>query len=77
MLSFFAFIVVHATLIVMTGFVRNMNHIVTGTDDQNHLGMILGFVGIGVVILTWIVAHYISWIYPRVLQHVQSSLLTP
>jgi len=31
--------------------VRNMNHIVLGTDDQNHLGMILSFVGIGVVIL--------------------------
>jgi len=36
MLSFFAFIVVHVTLIVMTGFVRNMNHIVLGTDDLNH-----------------------------------------
>jgi thiosulfate reductase cytochrome b subunit len=38
MLSFFAFIVVHVTLIVMTGFVRNMNHIVMGTDDQNPPG---------------------------------------
>jgi methionine sulfoxide reductase catalytic subunit len=77
MLSFFAFIVVHVTLIVMTGFVRNMNHIVMGTDDQNHLGMILGFVGIGVVILSWIVAHYVSWIYPRVLQHVQKFITYP
>ena len=47
MLSFFAFIVVHVTLVVMTGFARNMNHIVLGTDDQR-LGMVLGFVGIGV-----------------------------
>ena len=30
MLSFLGFIVVHVTLIVMTGFVRNMNHIVHG-----------------------------------------------
>ena len=29
------------------------------------LGMILGFVGIGVVILCWIVAHYVSWKCPR------------
>ena len=55
MLGFFGFIVVHVTLIVMTGFVRNMNHIVMGTDDpHNRLGMILGFVGIGVVMLTWV-----------------------
>src|SRR5665213_1192420 len=59
MLGFFGLIVVHVTLVVMTGFVRNMNHIVMGTDDpHNHLGMILGLAGIGVVLLTWIGAHY-------------------
>jgi DMSO/TMAO reductase YedYZ molybdopterin-dependent catalytic subunit len=77
MLSFFAFIVVHVTLIVMTGFVRNMNHIVTGTDDLSTRGMILGFVGICVVVLAWVSAHYISWIYPRVLQHVQKFITYP
>jgi DMSO/TMAO reductase YedYZ molybdopterin-dependent catalytic subunit len=78
MLGFFGFIVVHVTLIVMTGFVRNMNHIVMGTDDpHNRLGMILGFVGIGVVMLTWIGAHYVSWLWPRVLQHVQKSITYP
>jgi len=77
MLSFFAFIVVHVTLIVMTGFVRNMNHIVMGTDDQNRLGMILGFAGIAVVLLSWIGAHYVSWFYPRFLQHVQKFITYP
>jgi hypothetical protein len=46
MLCFLAFLVVHLTLIVMTGFARNMNHIVLGTDDQARIGMLLGFVGI-------------------------------
>ena len=77
MLSFVAFIVVHVTLIVMTGFVRNMNHIVMGSDNQNHLGMILGFVGIGVVVLSWIVAHYVSWSHPRALQHAQKFVTYP
>jgi len=77
MLSFFAFIVVHVTLIVMTGFVRNMNHIVMGTDDQNRLGMILGFAGIAVVLLSRIGAHYVSWFYPRFLQHVQKFITYP
>jgi methionine sulfoxide reductase catalytic subunit len=77
MLSFFAFIVVHVTLIVMTGFVRNMNHIVMGTDDQSRLGMILGFAGIGVVVLSWVAAHYISWSHPRFLQHAQKFVMHP
>jgi DMSO/TMAO reductase YedYZ molybdopterin-dependent catalytic subunit len=77
MLSFFAFIIVHVTLIMMTGFARNMNHIVLGTDDQGHLGIYLGFVGIGVVVLSWIVAHYISWSHPRGLQHALKSVTYP
>ena len=77
MFSFLAFLVVHVTLIVMTGFARNMNHIVLGTDDQGRLGMYLGFVGIGVVVLSWIVAHYISWNRPRGLQHALKSVTYP
>jgi len=77
MLSFFAFLVVHVTLIVMTGFARNMNHIVMGSDDQRPLGMLLGFVGIGVVVLSWVAAHYISWNHPRKLQHALKSVTYP
>ncbi len=70
MLSFLAFLVVHVTLVVMTGLLRNMNHIVMGTDDQRQTGMYLGFVGIGVVVLSWVVAHYIlleppTWVAAR------------
>jgi len=39
MFGFLAFLIVHVTLIVMTGFARNMNHIVMGADDQNPAGM--------------------------------------
>ena len=77
MLSFLAFIVVHVTLIVMTGFVRNMNHIVMGTDDRGPAGMYLGIVGIAVVVFSWIAAHYISWYYPRGLQHALKSVTYP
>src|ERR1039457_4189174 len=69
MLRFFAFIVVHVTLIVMTGFARNMNHIVLGTNDQEDMGMMLGLVAIAIVVLSWVAAHYISWNQPRRLQH--------
>ncbi len=75
--QFLAFLVVHVTLVVMTGFVRNMNHIVLGTNDLGRLGMMLGFVGIGVVVLCWIVAHYLSWNQPRMLQHVHKVVTYP
>ncbi len=77
MLSFLAFLVVHVTLIVMTGFARNMNHIVLGTDDPRPLGMYLGFLGIAVVGLSWVAAHYLSWNHPRGLQHALKSVTYP
>ena len=77
MLGYVAFIIVHVTLVALTGFMRNMNHIVVGTDDRGPLGMILGFVGIGVVLLCWVVAHYVSWKHPRSLQHMQRTISLP
>ena len=35
MCAFVIFVVVHVAMVVMTGFVRNMNHIVVGTDDTS------------------------------------------
>jgi sulfoxide reductase catalytic subunit YedY len=55
----------------------NMNHILGGNDDLGPLGMILGFVGIGVVLLCWVVAHYVSWKHPRSLQHMQRTISLP
>ena len=77
MAGFLAFLVVHVTLVVMTGFLRNMNHIVMGTDDTSKAGMLWGFVGIGVVMATWIVAHYVSWSHPRALQRAVKRVTYP
>ncbi|MEP6473695.1 MAG: molybdopterin-dependent oxidoreductase, partial [Gemmatimonadota bacterium] len=77
MLSFAGFIVAHVTMVAMTGLVRNMNHIVLGTDDQRYLGMILGLAGLAVVVLSWVAAHYISWYHPRTLQHAQKLVTYP
>ena len=77
MLGWVAFLIVHVTLVVLTGFKRNMNHIVLGTDNLRPLGMILGFAGIAVVIATWVAAHYTSWKLPRLLQHLQKAVSQP
>jgi methionine sulfoxide reductase catalytic subunit len=58
----------------MTGFAGNMNQIVMGTDDQSNGGLIRVFVGIGVVVASWVVAHYLSWNHPRGLQHALRSV---
>jgi methionine sulfoxide reductase catalytic subunit len=71
------FIVVHVTLVALTGFERNMNHIVLGTDDTRPGGMILGLIGIAIVAASWIAAHYISWFFPRALQHVRKVVTQP
>jgi len=77
MIGFASFIVVHLTLIAMTGLLRNMNHIVLGADTNQSLGLILGIVGIAVVGLSWVAAHYISWHRPRALQHAQKWVTYP
>ena len=77
MLCWVGFLVVHVTLVILTGFVRNMNHILLGTDNDHSLGMLLGFVGLAAVVGSWIATHYISWKAPRLLQHIQKAISLP
>jgi DMSO/TMAO reductase YedYZ molybdopterin-dependent catalytic subunit/thiosulfate reductase cytochrome b subunit len=78
MLGFVGFLAVHVTLVVMTGFARNMNHIVMGTDDPvSKWGVFWGFIGIAVVVLAWLVAHHLSWQHPRILQHAEKIVQYP
>jgi sulfoxide reductase catalytic subunit YedY len=49
--TFMVFIVGHVTLVVLTGFVRNMNHIVAGTDGHGLVGVWVALAGIGLVAL--------------------------
>ncbi len=77
LVGFIGFVIAHVTLVILTGFRRNMNHIVLGTDDLRPSGMILGLIGIAIVVLSWIAAHYISWFFPRGLQHAQKAVTEP
>ena len=77
LIGFIGFTIVHVTLVGLTGFARNMNHIVLGIDDLRPAGMIVGFIGIAAVVLSWIGAHYVSWCFPRKLQHAQKAVTQP
>lgn len=75
--AFVAFIIAHVSMVVLTGFARNMNHIVMGTDSTNPIGLYLGLAGIGVVILLNVWANWMAWRRPRTVQHVAKAIVSP
>ena len=48
MCAFVAFLIAHVVMVALTGLVRNMNHIVLGTDDSRTIGLYLGL-GLGAI----------------------------
>ena len=65
LLGYVAFLVMHVTMVVATGFVRNMNYIVLGRNDGNFNGLFLGLVGIGLVVAVCYLANWASWKHTR------------
>lgn len=63
------FLLMHVAMVVVTGFARNMNHIVMGTDTSNPIGWVLGLIGVGAVAAVCVAAHWVAWRYPRALQY--------
>ena len=77
MCAFVVFIISHVTMVALNGFVRNMNHIVMGTDSTNPIGLYLGLAGIGVVVLLNVFANWMAWRHPRAVQHAAKAIVTP
>ena len=77
MCAFAVFIVGHVTMVALTGFIRNMNHIVLGTDNSRWLGVYLGLLGIGAVVAVNALANWTAWRCPRAIQHAARAIVTP
>ncbi len=77
MCAFVVFLIGHVTLVAITGFVRNMNHIVVGTDDTRWVGVWLGLFGLGVVVFVNALANWAAWLRPRMVQHIARGIVTP
>jgi hypothetical protein len=75
--GFLAFLIAHVSMVVLTEFARNMNHIVLGTDDANRLGLYLGLAAIGVVLALNALANWVAWRHPRAIQHCARAIVTP
>ncbi len=75
MIAYSIFIIIHVALVAATGLVRNMNHIVMGTDDANsYTGLYIGIAIISATIGFCFFAHWLSWNKQRVLQYLQAKV---
>src|SRR5579864_2719540 len=74
---FVLFLVVHVAMVLLSGFARNMNHIVVGTSDSHIVGVWLGLVGVGVVVAVNVLANWLAWRQPRAVQHFAKAIVTP
>ncbi len=77
MCAFVMFLIIHVSLVVVTGLARNMNHIVMGTDTTRPIGIYLGLVGIAVVVGACAAAYWAAWRHPRLVQHSAKRIVTP
>ncbi|MEO8233617.1 MAG: molybdopterin-dependent oxidoreductase [Ignavibacteriota bacterium] len=69
MLSYVIYIIIHVTMVVITGLVRNMNHITLGTDNPSSttgLYIVIGIIFFTIAFLVY--AHWVSWNRPRWVQ---------
>ena len=77
MCAFVLFLVGHVTMVAVTAFVRNMNHIVVGTDETSLTGVYLGVLGLGGIVAVNVLANWLAWQQPRFVQHVAKAIVTP
>ncbi|MDQ1573061.1 MAG: hypothetical protein QOH44_620, partial [Actinomycetota bacterium] len=52
-----AFTIVHVTLVLATGALRNLNHMYAGRDDQSWIGFWIFAASLVVMIVGWIIAR--------------------
>ncbi len=75
MFAYVIFIIVHVSLVALTGLSKNMNHIILNKpNDTSSTGLWIGIAIILFVIGFSILAHWISWRKPRTLQILQKKI---
>lgn len=75
MIAYVIFIIIHVAMIATTGLVRNMNHIVMGTDSAASFAGL--YICIGIIVATTVfcfLAHWLSWNKQRLLQHLDAAI---
>ncbi len=57
-------------MVFSTGLVGNLNHITRGVNDNSYGGLALFAIGIGLVVIAWVLATPFTLKHPRLVQHV-------
>lgn len=65
---FLTFIVIHTTMVYITGLVVNLNHITTGMNVASLTGLVLYLVSMAIVVAVWAAASPLTLRYPRAVQ---------
>lgn len=72
-----SFIAIHTTMIYITGFLPNLNHMTTGENTNSWLGFWIYLVWMAVIVIAWVAASPVTLRYPRVIQRVGRVLIGP
>ena len=75
--GYVTFVIAHVSMVMATGFARNMNHIVLGEDHSGLMGVYLGLVGLGIIAAGNFFANWASWRRSRGVQHFSEAVLNP
>lgn len=71
------FVIAHVTMVFVTGFARNMNHIVLGTNNALYFGMYIGLSGLVILFLLNVMANWATWLFPRKIQRAGNLVVNP
>lgn len=75
--AYVAFVIVHVTMVIVSGVARNMNHIVIGTNTGLWIGMYVGLTGLVILLMANVMANWSTWLFPRAVQRVGNGLVNP
>jgi len=75
LLYFVGFIVVHVSLVFITGMRKNLNHIALGTDAVNWDGTIIAFIALALLAVLWVRASPFTIKHARLVQRTGRFLI--
>ncbi|MCZ7533739.1 MAG: molybdopterin-dependent oxidoreductase [Acidimicrobiia bacterium] len=74
---FLLFIVMHVSMVFMTGLLRNLNHMYAFRNDDSWIGFTVFSLSMVVVVIGWVAATPFTLRKPRVVQRVGYALIGP
>jgi sulfoxide reductase catalytic subunit YedY len=72
---FLFFIVVHVTMVFLTGLRVNLNHMFAGVDNESLRGPVIFLVAMAAVAIAWVSATPLTIKYARVVQHIGTYMV--